>query len=300
MKNDNQKVLIIIIGGLLLLTSIIAFIMGSSSNKETAKKEEKEEPTVVTPILKTEISRLKDFDTFMAVQEVINNFYIELSNNQEKALLSLDESYVSKNNIDINNINEFITNITNIVNFKADEIYYNPDSNMTYYFIKGYIEDSNLQYIDNLFYLLKVDMENNYSITPLKDITDLEEYANDYYLNRIYIENDNSFLINKIEDVSKMNMYITDFKDLMNINSNKAYERLNDSTKSKYNDLKSFENDKDYISEKLFTKFDSINVSQEEDSVIYNLYSNNGDTIIITEYYPNDYKIDFNFLEISE
>ncbi len=305
MKNDNQKMLIIIIGGLLLITSITAFVMGANSSKESKEAKPKEKEPIVTSILKREIAKLNDSDTFFAVQETINNFYVDFFNNKEDAILLLDKSFVSKNKIDINNINNFIKETNENVNFQAQDIYYNPDSNMTYYFINGYtissnIEGKELKYTPNLYYLLKVDMENNYSIIPLLDVENFEEYVNKYYLDRIYIDNTTNFKVEKINEVNKMVNYINNFKNLMNLDVNKAYNMLNDSTKSKYANLKEFENSRAIIAEKLFTKFASINIQRENDIINYNLTGNNPDTIIITEMYPNDYKIDFNFLDLSE
>ena len=152
----------------------------------------------------------------------------------------------------------------------------------------------------NTAYLLKVDMENNYTIMPLKDIENLEEYAKDYNLNRLYIDNDTSFVTKKISDIDKLNSYIDNFKNLMFLDSNKAYNMLNDTTKIKYADLKSFMNNRDNIMSRLFDKFDNIDVTEENNMIIYNIKNNNNDSIVITEEYPNDYKIDFNFLEVTE
>ena len=279
MKNDNQKMLIIIIGGLLLITSITAFVMGANSSKESKEAKPKEKEPIVTSILKREIAKLNDSDTFFAVQEAINNFYVDFFNNKEDAILLLDKSFVSKNKIDINNINNFIKETNENVNFQAQDIYYNPDSNMTYYFINGYtissnIEGKELKYTPNLYYLLKVDMENNYSIIPLLDVENFEEYVNKYYLDRIYIDNTTNFKVEKINEVNKMVNYINNFKNLMNLDVNKAYNMLNDSTKSKYANLKEFENSRVIIAEKLFTKFASINIQRENDIINYNLTGN--------------------------
>ena len=293
--------LIIIIGGLLLLTSIIAFIMGANSNKEPKQETPKEEEPITTPILNKEISRLNDSNKFFAIQDAVNNFYTELFTNKEEALLLVDKNYVSKNNIDINNINEFFKINNENVNFIGEEIYYNIDSNMTYYFIKGYNTNiDELKYTDNIYYLLKVDMDNNYSNMPLDDVENLEEYANEYYLKNIYIDNTSIFKINDILDVNKIVTYISIFKNLMDLNISKAFNMINDETKKLYSTQLDFENDRTNITNKLFTKFKSINVEYQDNIIIYKVQNYNGDTIIITEMFPNDFKIDFNFLELSE
>ena len=305
MKNDNQKILLFILGGLLLFTSVVAFIMGTGSSKTPKNEKKEEKEPLVTPILKKEISRLNDTNTMFAIEDALNNFYNELFNNKENAILLLDRSFVSTNQIKEENINEFINATNESVKFYPELVYYNAESNMTYYFVKGYtidstVEGENLKYTDNLYYLLKVDMENNYSITPLKDVENLEEYAKDYYLKKIYIDNSSTFKINEISDVNKLQTYITNFKELMYLDNNKAYNILNDNAKLKYNNINVFINDRDYIRERLFDKFDSVNVNESGDMNVYTVQNRNGDTIIITEMYPNDYKIDFNFLEVTE
>ncbi len=306
MKKDNQKILLFIIIGILLLVSIMAFIMGTKSNKsnnDTTENPKQELP--LTPVLNTEIVRLDDTNTIFAIQKTISNFYTEMFNNKANAILLLDKDFVFKYTINENNINNYVNSTNENVNFIATEVYYNPNSNMTYYFIKGYTIDGtntgdNLKYTNNLYYILKVDMENNYNITPLKDIENLETYIKNYYFSKIYIDNTTKFEIKEVDAVDKLIAYITNFKSLMYINSNEAFNILNDPTKSKYANLKAFMDDRENINEKLSLKFNKIDVKEEGNILIYNIINNNRNSITITEFYPNEYKIDFNFLEITQ
>ena len=292
MKNESQKKLVIIIGVLLILTTIFAFVMGTDSNSPEEKKTE--EPTILTPILKTETARLNDQDIFFTIQDIMNNFYTELYDNPANTLALLDKSFITVNKLDENNIYEHFDKPNGLVEFNLEEVYYNPDSNMTYYFIKGYTIDE-IKSTNNLYYLIKVDMENNYSITPLKDIENLEEYIKNYHFNKVYLDNKTDFKIKEIDDIDKLISYINNFKKLMYLDIDKAYNMLNDATKSIYNDINVFTNDKDNIAEKLFVKFRSVNVQEENNLVIYTIKENNENSIIITEQNPNNYKIDFNF-----
>ena len=75
----------------------------------------------------------------------------------------------------------------------------------------------------------------------------------------------------------------------------KAYEMLDDETKKKYSNLDSFVNDIDNIYANLFTSFKATSKKENDDNIVYKVQNRNMDTITITEYFPNDYKIGFNF-----
>ena len=84
--------------------------------------------------------------------------------------------------------------------------------------------------------------------------------------------------------------------DLMFYDVNKAYNMLDDQTKEKYPDLNSFINNREVIADNLFTSFWYTNDNEDSDVFIYKVQNRGGDTITITEYYPNDFKIGFEFL----
>ena len=305
MTKNNQKFVIVLILILLILTSIIAIFVSLNikDDNDDSNTPNSHIPSS-EPIINKEISRLKDTDEYFAVQSAINSFYDKVSANEKSEIVSLlDSNYVIENNITNDNVFEKMNLSTSFINFIVEEIYYNDNSNITYYFVKGYEneylmgEDEYVKYNKNLFYLLVVDTNKHYVIKPLNNVNNLEEFANNYDINVVTINNDSKFKKREITEEKKVTSYITNYTNLIYSDSDKAYKMLDDNTKKNYLNLDSFINDIDNISDRLFIKIWSINTQENEDNIVYKVQNHNGDTITITEYYPNDYKIGFNFIE---
>ena len=299
MAKNNQKLIIIVIVVLLIMTSLLAVFIslniedndnGNSGNNNSSK-----------PIINKEISRLNDTDEYFAAQNTINYFYdVREQNNAKELLTLLNEEYVNSNEITEANILDYIVLENDNINFHASEIYYNAESNITYYFMKGYIVgDSFIKedtYDDNIYFLVIVDMDNNYSIMPLSDINNIEEYAKSYDIKETYIDNNTLFTETNLEEQDKIINYINNYSDLMFLDVDKAYNMLDDNTKEIYLNKNIFADNITNIYEKLFTSFYATSSKENTDNIVYKVQNHDGDTITITEYYPNDYKIGFNFV----
>ena len=166
--------------------------------------------------------------------------------------------------------------------------------------MKGYIVgDSFIKedtYDDNIYFLVIVDMDNNYSIMPLSDINNIEEYAKNYDIKETYIDNNTLFTETNLEEQDKIINYINNYSDLMFLDVDKAYNMLDDNTKEIYLNKNIFADNITNIYEKLFTSFYATSSKENTDNIVYKVQNHDGDTITITEYYPNDYKIGFNFV----
>ena len=301
MAKNNKKIIIIIIVIILIITSLLAVIISMNINDDETPNNNVHN----TPVLNKEISRLNDSDEYFAAQNTINYFYdIREQNNSKELLTLLNEDYVISNGITEANILEYVTLENENVNFYAEEIYYNAKSNITYYFLKGYIiGDSFIKedtYNDNIYFLVIVDMDKNYSIMPLKNINNIEEYAKSYDIKETYINNNTLFAETKLKEQDKVINYINNFSDLMFLDLNKAYNMLDNDTKKLYANVNSFGNDRGNIYNRLFTTFYATSTKENDDNIVYKVQNKNGDTITITEYYPNDYKIGFKFLNLSD
>ena len=300
MAKNNQKLIIIVIIALLIMTSLLAVFISLNidGNDENPGNNNSNEP-----IINKEISRLKDDKEYFAVQNALNDLYDKASTNNRAEIISLlDNDYVLENNITEDNVFEKLNFSTTFTNFIAEEIYYNINSSITYYFIKGYKNEylmgveGEIKYTKDLYYVLVVDNNNHYMLKPLENIKNLEEYANDYDLKKVEITNDSNFNQIEITENNKLIAYITNYINLMFLDVDKAYSMLNDDLKDKYSNLNSFINDVDNINEKLFTSFYATSSKENTDNIVYKVQNHDGDTITITEYYPNDYKIGFNFV----
>lgn len=294
MKN-NQKIILILIIPILIFTSFIAIFISSNMEDNNANVNN----TSNKPIINKQISRLNDYDEFYTVQNTINTIYSNIEKPNE-LIKYFDNEYVVSNNLNENNILNFLNINMDNYSITIEEIYYNYNSEITYYFIKGYVMEYSMlgdtKYSKDKYYLLVVDNNNHYSLRPLDNINNLEEYANNYNLKEISINNNSKFTKNKIDDNTKIASYINIFNSLMFADINRTYNMLDDETKKNYQTLNSLNNDIENINNKLFTKFWATSTKENDDNTVYKVQDKNHNTITITEYYPNDFKIGFNFV----
>ena len=128
------------------------------------------------------------------------------------------------------------------LNYIITKILYKTYNNTDYLFIKGYTleypEFGEVTYQSNVNYvmILKGNTYNVYSI----DTTDIDEYAKKF---TNYLELENGKVLNMINhsEKNKLSSYISNFINLLNFDTNEAYNYLqnkNDSL-SKYNNLSS-------------------------------------------------------------
>ena len=294
MKN-NQKIILIFIIILLVFTSFLAiFISSNIKDKDVDNVNNSSNK----PRINKQITRLDDFDELYAVQNSINTIFSNIENPSE-LLKYFDNDYIISNNLTENNILNFLDINMDYYSLTVEEIYYNDNSDITYYFVKGYVMQYSMlgdaKYFKDRYYLLVVDQNSHYSLRPLYNITNLEEYAKNYALGETTINNNSSFIRNKIEDETKIITYINNFLVLMFLDSTKAYNMLDDETKESYPSIISFNNDRENINNSLFTKFNATSIKENEDNTVYKVQGFRQSTITITEYYPNDYKIGFRF-----
>ena len=294
MKN-NQKIILIFIIILLVFTSFLAiFISSNIKDKDVDNVNNSSNK----PRINKQITRLDDFDELYAVQNSINTIFSNIENPSE-LLKYIDNDYIISNNLNENNILNFLDINMEYYSLTVEEIYYNDNSDITYYFVKGYVMQYSMlgdsDYSKDKYYLLVVDQNNHYSLRPLDNITNLEEYAKNYALVETTINNNSIFRRNKIEDEAKIITYINNFSVSMFLDSEKAYNMLDDETKESYPNITSFNNDRENINNRLFTKFNATSIKENEDNSVYKVQGIRQSTITITEYYPNDYKIGFRF-----
>ena len=83
----------------------------------------------------------------------------------------------------------------------------------------------------------------------------------------------------------------------MFLDVNKAYDMSDEETKEIYSSKNLFTNNINSIYENLFTSFYATSMKENEDNNVYKVQDRNYNTITITEYYPNDYKIGLKFIE---
>ena len=154
-KKDNYIILIIII---LILISTLGLLYLNKNNKVNNKT-----PNYVL---------LNDYSRFFTINSCLYKYISYVSNGDSDSILKiLDNDYVKDNNINSNNIYNFITKLDGNYSFKAMKIVYDKDDKdyVTYY-VYGYLME---EIIDELpkkeekYYKVVLDLNNQtFSVTP--------------------------------------------------------------------------------------------------------------------------------------
>ena len=293
MENKAKKKILIIVGIILASIACLTIILSSMINNDPGNTPNKNES------MKKEITLLENEATFFNIEKSINDYYYLLTNSKNNDLYTiLEKDYIIENNITIDNILEKIENKYSSTSYKAKEIYYNKDSVVTYYFINGYFIDTSMseddfKYYENVNYLVIVSENNNYVIRPLSNNINIEEYAKSYSLD--YIEINNNFKISSanISEKNKLTIYINEFLNLLFLDTNKAYNMLDENTKNNYNNYNDFKSNINDIYSKLSSVVFSYSVKKIGNINEYDIIDNKQNKIKITEYNTMNYKIYF-------
>lgn len=196
-------------------------------------------------------------------------------------------------------IQDAITKYINNKNYNNPEfilkkVYYKKDGLVTYYYTNGYILDiimDNHNYQDNINYLLMVK-GNSYTIFDLKQNQN-EKYLNTLNKDSYKFKNGNVFNNISYTEKNKLISYISEFSELLSIDSSKAYQMLNTTTKNKYNSYSDFLSKRLEIYEKLNTTIKTYKKEQKNNLTIYSIIDSNNSIIKIYETSIMDYKIDY-------
>lgn len=196
-------------------------------------------------------------------------------------------------------IQDAITNYINNKNYNNPEfilkkVYYKKDGLVTYYYTNGYILDiimDNHNYQDNINYLLMVK-GNSYTIFDLKQNQN-EKYLNTLNKDSYKFKNGNVFNNISYTEKNKLISYISEFSELLSIDSSKAYQMLNTATKNKYNSYSDFLSKRLEIYKKLNTTIKTYKKEQKNNLTIYSIIDSNNNIIKIYETSIMDYKIDY-------
>lgn len=196
-------------------------------------------------------------------------------------------------------IQDAITNYINNKNYNNPEfilkkVYYKKDGLVTYYYTNGYILDiimDNHNYQDNINYLLMVK-GNSYTIFDLKQNQN-EKYLNTLNKDSYKFKNGNVFNNISYTEKNKLISYISEFSELLSIDSSKAYQMLNTTTKNKYSNYSNFLKNSSDIYDKLDITIKTYKKETSNNMTIYTITDSNNNTIKIYETSIMDYKIDY-------
>ncbi len=301
MFNKSQKKVIIILVVILLVTSLLAFLLSSNNHDKHLIDDnplgDKDSMWDDNLPIQSEISSLTDENLYFTLQNIINDYYEIIANNDVSNLYDiLEDSYKTSHNINVNNVLDNFPKIAINPIFTAYTIYYNVSGNTKYYFINGSLynqeEDGAHTYNDNDNFLVIIS-NNHYVIKPLGDINNLLNYSNRYSMFNININNSHIVKLISISIENKLISYVNNFLNLLYLNPERAYAMLDSKMQEKYVNLETFKENRNNIYRSLSSNIFSYEEIESETFILYKIKDSLGNDMQIIESSPNNYQIAF-------
>lgn len=239
MKKKRNIIIIVATIGI-----IIILIIANIAKKDTISKEEMNK---IYSEVKENNEDVKDekpirtnrVNTYVTVEETIKN-YIENTKNQNVELVMsvLNKEYISKNNINSNNLSSSTQQYKNITSYKNIEMYEQNSEKFTAYYIKGQINDQG-----NVYFEIGVDVNNHtYDIMPITENEYTTKISQSEGERTIKRNEYNSIEFKDYDNADIAKMYFDDYLKQMISNPEKAYNILD----KQYRETK-FENYNEFV-----------------------------------------------------
>lgn len=159
MEKKKDYTLLIIICVLLLSVAVLLFLNNNDEEENILSKEPK-------------YKLVDDYSRFFTINSCAYKYITYLSSNKTDDLISvLDEEYVSKNNIDTNNVYNYVNKLSGNYSFKSKKIFYqDSDDKIIKYFVYGYLIEETINGIgtkQDYYLIVNLDTENQlFSVSP--------------------------------------------------------------------------------------------------------------------------------------
>lgn len=282
MKKDDIRTFVVVIV-VCLVFSILFFVLNHKNNYE-------------------KLSVVNNYEEFFSVVDDVNEYIGYVSNGDKDGIFNvLDNKYISNNFITLDNVLEYIDDLSELDSFKAKEISYVKIRKNYLYYVRGSIIkndlDSSTVIDDNYRVLVSVDSSNNcYSIYPISGND--EEVIND--IKKIAIMNNNyndAKKISEFKDIDICKLYYFDYINYIYDNKKEAYNFLDDSMLKIYSNYDDFSK---YISDN-YDKFTSstklCNVSNFDDGSIISVVDSRENVYTFNVEGVMNYKVKFKLKE---
>lgn len=303
MENKAQKKVLIIIGIILVIIAILAYILSLFIDKDDVSENPNNGTTINNPNstqedeVTTDFTLLENERVFFGLSDVLNHYFESIMvRDTNELMIMLDEEYINENNITTNNLYNYINHNYANAAYTPKEIYYNPNSDVTYYFIDGYVMNYTVgatSFTSHVKFLVIVDESTNrYVLRPI-ETDDLEEYIETYDVKVRELTTGNALATRAITEEEKITTYLSEFMNFLISEPNEAYELLTDSKQREYGSVTNFESKIPSIYETLSSVVFSYASSTEEDRTVYSVKDNNQNSITIYEYGIMNYRISF-------
>lgn len=300
--NKEKKKVLIIVGVIIAIIVLLAYLLSVMIGDEVEVPSEPVnpvDPSEPTDVLNTEIAKLDDASTFFAIQNIMNDYYnLIFTENTSSLLQVLDPEYIQEYHITANNVYSIIRNDYNTTSYVATDIYYNPDSSVTYYFVSGYLTDIPLigedyNYYSSISYLIIVDESTSrYVLRPI-NTSNIQDYAENYDIVSRELITGSSFRVTEISEESKLTTYLSEFMNLLVYFPNEAYQLLTQEKQQEYGSVDGFIEQIVNIYEDSSTRIFSFGSRVENDIQVYEIIDDNQNRITLYEYGINDFRITY-------
>lgn len=302
MKNKAQRKVLIIIGIILIIIAILAYVLSlfiDNENNETGNNGTNNTPPTTSNVdeVTTDFTLLENESVFFGLSDIINHYLDSIMvRDTDELMTMLDEEYINEFNITTSNLYNYINHNYANAAYTPKEIYYNPNSDVTYYFIDGYVMNytvSATSFTSHVKFLVIVDESTNrYVLRPI-EADNLEDYIDSYNIKVRELTTGNALATRTISEEEKITTYLSEFMNFLISEPNEAYELLTDSKKREFGSATNFVSQVPDIYEALSSTVFSYAMSEEEDRTVYSVKDNNQNSITIYEYGIMNYQISF-------
>lgn len=264
---------------------------GSSSQRNTINYQERNEK-------RKTLSAVTDYSEFFTINYYVNDIYQKLDSSDYDGILDvLDPDYKTLNKVDKSNIKELITQNIEVA-YITHNVYIKGKDNIVYYFIDGeeqytdYMGDGAYSIKDDVYYMIVLDEETkSYSIRPLK-VDNLFNYAQGFSLNNNKkVKSTEKFYNKPISDETISLTYLNYFKSLLIIYPEKAYNMLDDNSRSKYNGYEDFKNQIHELAEGIPSSILNYSAKGDNGKRYYSVICTNSKVIDFKENGIMDFKV---------
>lgn len=249
--------------------------------------------SAVNPKEKIPLGPVTDYNEFFNVNNIINKYYSYAVNHNYDSILEIfDSDYIMTNKIVKSNANKFVDVSSDEVSYYAKNMYRKGQGGVRYYFASGEMQkydftNEELNEVNNISFMVIIDYNSGtFSITPLASTDDIVNVAKEYELPKSKVikkSNVNVYEEQSYTDEIISVYYVSYFKNMLYLNSDKAYNMLSTQTKVKYPELKNFSDDLSNIYESIMPNLFSYGVSGSDGKRKYSLIMNNQKEIVFQE-----------------
>lgn len=295
--NDNKKFIIGVIAIVVIIIGLIIYYFGMNSKSGFVKNNTSNQNTTTQKVTRN-LATVNDYQEFFNVDKLVNNYYENMVMGESNVLLNLlDNDYKKNNKIDDTTIDKIIEKDYRNISFYSKTMYVKGINNVEYYFVNGEVEYYDSEYfvtVKEKDFLVIIDKNNgSYSITPL-EVSNLLDYSQKYnMLDSKAIKNvgSNDYSKKKYTDELISQYYISYYQMLLYIDSERAYNMLSSTSKSKYPTLEEFVDKLDIIYNNLSTNLTGYSAKGDNGKRTYSVVTKNDVTIEFEESSIMNFKV---------